>query len=320
MGWFKVPNRMHNVFRLRQPMQHSTPPPSAAAIPSSPAVSISSAAAALISLLHLSPAAVPSQLRHLLLPSAASLSAHHLLLPSTAAIWRWRWYGRLVPATAVPELPAAAATSRGQEILVLIQRKRVAESNLEGDYKKIKEWESQITREDTTESFWPQPQDEDDHLLNNNNNKEEEEDDEAVFDNGRNSLFSNFAQSAQEEAAGSPEKEFTKTPPAPAPVPIPILGATYGTQQTSSPKVGATTSHEGRKWRRFGADGDEETNTLQCQLIEVLEKNGKILCAQLKAQNTNFQLDREQRKDHTGSLVTVLNKLADALGRIADKL
>ncbi|CAL5444553.1 unnamed protein product [Camellia sinensis] len=97
-------------------------------------------------------------------------------------------------------------------------------------------------------------------------------------------------------------------------------GATYGTQQTSNPKVGATTSHEGRKWRRFGADGDEETSTLQCQLIEVLEKNGKILCAQLKAQNTNFQLDREQRKDHTGSLVTVLNKLADALGRIADKL
>ncbi|GMP25047.1 hypothetical protein CsSME_00002096 [Camellia sinensis var. sinensis] len=123
MGWFKVPNRMHNVFRLRQPMQYSTPPPSAAAIPSSPAVSISSAAAALISLLHLSPAAVPSQLRHLLLPSAASLSAHHLLLPSTAAIWRWRWYGRLVPATAVPELPdAAAATSRGLDTWIDFQR------------------------------------------------------------------------------------------------------------------------------------------------------------------------------------------------------
>ncbi|KAF5934649.1 hypothetical protein HYC85_030820 [Camellia sinensis] len=153
----------------------------------------------------------------------------------------------------------------------------------------------------------PQPQDEDDHLLNNNNKEEEEEeeDDEAVFDNGRNSLFSNFAQSAQEEAAGSPEKEFTKTPPAPAPVPIPILAFVPQVQ---------------RKRRRFGADGDEETNTLQCQLIEVLEKNGKILCAQLKAQNTNFQLDREQRKDHTGSLVTVLNKLVDALGRIVDKL
>ncbi|GMP57445.1 hypothetical protein CsSME_00021540 [Camellia sinensis var. sinensis] len=246
-------------------------------------------------------------------------------------------------------------------------------SNLAGDYKKIKEWESQITREDTTESFWvmrndlrrerklpgffdrevydildngtspsssvtptpllfplappsqPQPQDEDDHLNNN------QQDDEAVFDSGRNGLFSDFAQSAQEEAAGSPEKEFTKTLPAPGPVPIPIpisekqyqpfsQGATHGTQQTSNPEVGATTSHEGRKRRRFGADGDEETNTLQCQLIEVLEKNGKMLCAQLEAQNTNFQLDREQRKDHTGSLVTVLNKLADALGRIADKL
>ncbi|KAL7241353.1 hypothetical protein ACSBR2_006883 [Camellia fascicularis] len=94
----------------------------------------------------------------------------------------------------------------------------------------------------------------------------------------------------------------------------------HGTQQTSNPEVGATTSHEGRKRRQFGANGDEETNTLQRQLIEVLEKNGKMLCAQLEAQNTNFQLDREQRKDHAASLVTVLNKLADALGRIADKL
>ncbi|KAI8021832.1 Trihelix transcription factor ASR3 [Camellia lanceoleosa] len=223
-------------------------------------------------------------------------------------------------------------------------------SNLAGDYKKIKEWESQITREDTTESFWvmrndlrrerklpgffdrevydildngtspsssvtptpllfplappSQPQDEDDHLNNNNNNNNNnKQDDEAVFDSGRNGLFSDFAQSAQEEAAGSPEKEFTKTLPAPVPIPIPIpipiSGATHGTQQTSNPEVGATTSHEGRKRRRFGADGDEETSTLQCQLIEVLEKNGKMLCAQLEAQNTNFQLDREQRKDHT---------------------
>ncbi|GMP57444.1 hypothetical protein CsSME_00021540 [Camellia sinensis var. sinensis] len=264
-----------------------------------------------------------------------------------------------------------------QEILVLIQGKRVAESrvrrgraglvqveskwasvssyckrhgvnrgpvqcrkrwsNLAGDYKKIKEWESQITREDTTESFWvmrndlrrerklpgffdrevydildngtspsssvtptpllfplappsqPQPQDEDDHLNNN------QQDDEAVKQ--KNHLSGSCIANTHC-----------------------ISSATHGTQQTSNPEVGATTSHEGRKRRRFGADGDEETNTLQCQLIEVLEKNGKMLCAQLEAQNTNFQLDREQRKDHTGSLVTVLNKLADALGRIADKL
>lgn len=77
---------------------------------------------------------------------------------------------------------------------------------------------------------------------------------------------------------------------------------------------------EGRKRKRFAADGDEETNTLQSQLMEILERNGRMLSAQLEAQNTNFQLDREQRKDHMDSLVAVLDKVAGALGRIADKL
>lgn len=59
---------------------------------------------------------------------------------------------------------------------------------------------------------------------------------------------------------------------------------------------------------------------MQNQLVDVLERNGKMLTAQLEAQNANFQLDREQRKDDVSSLIGVLNKLADALGRIADKL
>lgn len=54
--------------------------------------------------------------------------------------------------------------------------------------------------------------------------------------------------------------------------------------------------------------------------MEILERNGRMLSAQLEAQNTNFQLDREQRKDHMDSLVAVLDKVAGALGRIADKL
>lgn len=104
----------------------------------------------------------------------------------------------------------------------------------------------------------------------------------------------------------------------------------------------ASTSQDGRKRKRFAGDGDgdevevgvgdgdgdgdgvgdgdEETIRLQDQLIEVLERNGRMLSAQLEAQNTNFQLDREQRKDQADCLVAVLSKLADALGRIADKL
>lgn len=89
-------------------------------------------------------------------------------------------------------------------------------------------------------------------------------------------------------------------------------------QPASNPDTGAT-SQEGRKRKRFTFDGDEETS-LQNQLIDVLERNGKALSAHLEAQNTHFQLDREQRKNHSDSLVAVLNKLADALVRISEKL
>ncbi|KAL7171868.1 hypothetical protein ACSBR2_036512 [Camellia fascicularis] len=238
-------------------------------------------------------------------------------------------------------------------------------SNLAGDYKKIKEWESQIREE--AESFWVMRNDlrrerklpgffdrEVYDILHGGTTagaptglapaeegKEGEEqtaaqevevevEAEAVFDSGRSAaaedgLFSDFEQSVQEEGSGgggSPEKEFppakdVSTTTVPAAVAVPISGTTPVKQ--SNPETGAT-SQEGRKRKRFASDGDEETNTLQSQLIEVLERNGRMVSAQLESQNTNFQLDREQRKDHVDGLVAVLHKLADALGRIADKL
>uniref|UniRef100_A0A5B7B136 Myb-like domain-containing protein n=1 Tax=Davidia involucrata TaxID=16924 RepID=A0A5B7B136_DAVIN len=254
-------------------------------------------------------------------------------------------------------------------------------SNLAGDYKKIKEWESQIKEE--TESFWVMRNDlrrekklpgffdrEVYDILDGGpsaaaatptttlvlalapsttaaeDEKEElaaeEVDSEAMFDSGRSAaaedgLFSDFELLGQEEAGGSPEKEFLPAkdipPPTSVPAPTPISekqyqpfskdcptpGATHEKQPTSTPGMG-TSSQEGRKRKRFATDGDDETTTLQYQLIEALERNGRMLSAQLETQNTNFQLDREQQKDHVGSLVAVLNKLADALGRIADKL
>ncbi|XP_050223996.1 trihelix transcription factor ASR3 [Mercurialis annua] len=173
-----------------------------------------------------------------------------------------------------------------------------------------------------------------------------EEDTEVVFDSGRTAaaedgLFSDFE---QEEASGSPEKESTvakeipliKTAPAtvgiaaPTPIsekqyqPSPLTDQHQGTpnekQTPSNPEMGST-SHETRKRKRFESmDGEEETTHIQNQLIGVLERNGKMLSAQLEAQNSNSQLDREQRKNHADSMVAVLNKLADALGKIADKL
>nr|DAD30410.1 TPA_asm: hypothetical protein HUJ06_009261 [Nelumbo nucifera] len=89
-------------------------------------------------------------------------------------------------------------------------------------------------------------------------------------------------------------------------------------QPTANPEK-ESTSQEGRKRRRLPSDGGHDTS-LQDQLIEVLERNSRMLTAQLEVQNMNCQLDRDQRKDHADSLVAVLSKLADALGRIADRL
>jgi hypothetical protein len=54
--------------------------------------------------------------------------------------------------------------------------------------------------------------------------------------------------------------------------------------------------------------------------MEILDRNCQMVATQLEAQNLNCQQDREQRKDQANSLVLVLGRLADALGRIADKL
>lgn len=89
-----------------------------------------------------------------------------------------------------------------------------------------------------------------------------------------------------------------------------------------------STSQEERKRKRKPAGGEkeeeeeeeEETKSMQNRLIEILERNGQLLAAQLEVQNSNLKLDREQRKDQGDNLVAVLSKLADAVAKIADKL
>ncbi|XP_044507706.1 trihelix transcription factor ASR3-like isoform X2 [Mangifera indica] len=247
-------------------------------------------------------------------------------------------------------------------------------SNLAGDFKKIKEWETQQAR-DGTESFWVMRNDlrrerklpgffdrEVYDILDGATTdpsaetatetaattgsvggrlalalaptEESAEDAAAVFDSGRSAaaedgLFSDFE---QEDTVASPVKETTATAakeakPISATMPNSekhyqpnILPESQGQGTTNeNPEIGST-SQEGRKRKRFSTNGNGETSNLQCQLMNVLEKNGKMLTAQLEAQNNNFALDREQRKDNADNLVAVLNKLADALARIADKL
>ncbi|KAK7273178.1 hypothetical protein RIF29_14226 [Crotalaria pallida] len=233
-------------------------------------------------------------------------------------------------------------------------------SNLAGDYKKIKEWESQ-TR-DETESFW---------VMRNDLRRERKL--PGYFDREVYDILDAASPAAAAAAAaaagnvtvavaeqmgdvevhlydsnrkvGSEDGLFSDTErdevflhvkDVPAPVPIsekqyqPLLlqgcqgegngqGATNDNKQppSNNPETGST-SQEGRKRKRFATDGEEET--LQSQLIDVLERNSKMLQDQLEAQNINFQLDRQQQKDTASNIVAVLDKLADALGRIADKL
>lgn len=228
-------------------------------------------------------------------------------------------------------------------------------SNLAGDFKKIKEWESGREGE-TTESFWVMRNDLrrekklpgffdrevydilDSSDQDNNSNTPlalppPPPPPPPVFDSGRcaasdDGLFSDSEQHHHHQHIVNPlpstsefrhltDKQPQNLPQRQASAPGPDAAATHEKQPFSNPDVGAT--QEGRKRKRPAAEGDEEMY-LQHQLIETLERNGTILSSQLEVQNNNFQSDMELRKDHGNSLIAVLNKLADALGRIADKL
>ncbi|XP_047962643.1 trihelix transcription factor ASR3 isoform X2 [Salvia hispanica] len=230
-------------------------------------------------------------------------------------------------------------------------------SNLAGDFKKIKEWESKIKEE--TESYWVMRNDlrrerklpgffdrEIYDILDGGGSGSGEEDvlrlalapgpvdeePEALFDSGRSTaaddgLFSDFEQSGQEETGRSSEKN-RETPVKDIPAPTPISEKQCGSFPQESPGRGrdkekAGVSEEknegGRKRKRYASDGGGE-GEVQHELVEALEKNGRLLQSQLETHNTHLELDREQRNVHVNSFITVLSKLADALGRIADKL
>lgn len=97
-----------------------------------------------------------------------------------------------------------------------------------------------------------------------------------------------------------------------------MAGTSYEKQTTMNPET--ERNQEGKKRKREKVDEEDDTRNVQAQLVEVLERNGRLLSSQLESQNIHLQLEREQRKDNVNSLISVLNKLADALGRIADKL
>ncbi|EOA27535.1 hypothetical protein CARUB_v10023675mg [Capsella rubella] len=209
-------------------------------------------------------------------------------------------------------------------------------SNLAGDYKKIKEWESQVKEE--TESYW---------VMRNDVRREKKLPgffdkevydivDGAVIPPAVPTLALGLAPASEEGLLPDLDRpnELNSTP-----VPISVSDkekqeackADQGRLKEKHPEganvEGGSTSQEERKRKRTSTnekeeeeDGEGETKKMQNQLIEILERNGQLLAAQLEVQNLNLKLDREQRKDHGDSLVAVLNKLADAVTKIADKL
>lgn len=65
---------------------------------------------------------------------------------------------------------------------------------------------------------------------------------------------------------------------------------------------------------------ESRDSNLEDRLIKVLERNASTFNAHLEAQNTNNRLDREQQRYQNENLVAALDKIADALTKIADKL
>ncbi|KEH44363.1 putative transcription factor MYB family [Medicago truncatula] len=214
--------------------------------------------------------------------------------------------------------------------------------NLTADYKKIKEWESQVS--DETESFW---------LMNVELRRERKLPgcfdievynilDSAVAANavpvavaapvsevvGDEEVYiydSNRKVSGEDELFSDLEKDDNVLSPVPISVSvsekqfIPLLSGLQGEGNAINEKQPG----ERKRKRGVATEGnieEEEEESVQSELIKVLEKNGKMLCEQLEARNKSLQLDRQQQNQTATKMVAVLDKLANALGRIADKL
>ncbi|XP_011040388.1 PREDICTED: uncharacterized protein LOC105136660 [Populus euphratica] len=147
--------------------------------------------------------------------------------------------------------------------------------------------------------------------------------DSSQCDIAEDGLFLEWEQPGQDKTYWSSKKETTATgnlrKTRANPLPISSVHAGTAKKQNLGTKTRkGSMSREGKK-RRLSSDESEDPD-LEDRLINVLGRNMGMLNSQLKAQNINCQLDREQRKDHNDSLVSALNKLTDAIVKIADKL
>ncbi|BBM98860.1 protein MpTRIHELIX1 [Marchantia polymorpha subsp. ruderalis] len=213
-------------------------------------------------------------------------------------------------------------------------------SALLGDFKRIREWQKL-----STESYW---------LMKNEKRKENKL--PAIFDYEVFVNMDSWVGKRTGKKSGAAPEFLDCARPANGRLfpdvehdreghlePVPLIG---GCQRntTLAPEMGPTLREEmpsdstARKKRKRGMNGDasdfkgqqlaavfkSSVKAMQAALAEntqmQIQAHHTNIQAQIEAHNLNSQLDRTQRKEQGESLVGVLGKLAEALGKIAEKL
>lgn len=212
--------------------------------------------------------------------------------------------------------------------------------NLSADYKRIRDWQSLRGKQ----SFWLMGNDvrKDNKLPSSFDREVYESMDKSmgmmscsagaaaqldiIFDSGRQGLdeglFSDIEHPLppEEDQAVSPAKEV-ESPAIESLTPVQGVyeekfdDGTFGMDTCEEKLALLPGTRKRRKCPSLDATDDFKT-----ELFTLLEKNMKTLTAHMESQSVNCHLDRIQRKEHADSVVHVLGKVTEALGKIANKL
>ncbi|KAK4735798.1 hypothetical protein R3W88_010059 [Solanum pinnatisectum] len=150
--------------------------------------------------------------------------------------------------------------------------------------------------------------------------EEGEEENDNVSHTGEYTMEDDAMPPAAEEVGSSPPKEHIVIDKKAKSIPSPVArSGTAEGEQPGSDFWNSPMFKDRAKKRRLSPDGCIDSN-LGYNLLKTLEHNTNMLHSQLDAQMENRQRDREQQKEQTDSLIAALNKVADAVGRVADKM
>uniref|UniRef100_A0A803NDV7 Myb-like domain-containing protein n=1 Tax=Chenopodium quinoa TaxID=63459 RepID=A0A803NDV7_CHEQI len=168
-------------------------------------------------------------------------------------------------------------------------------SNLIGDFRKVKNWESKMEGGDDDEV---------------------DEEDEKMQDGAE--VLSEIKNKVQETLAITGKLDDVKSADNVTEEPVKNFCIQEPISE-SRPNFSNEDSQGKGKRQRLSTD-ECKANCSEEQLLKVLEENNRLLNAQLESHNKNCQLEREQRKQNYNELMSTLSKLTDVLSKIAEKL